>query len=232
MSTDTGPVYDHAAADFNAVYVGGELLEGAEIRSVPWDIGAPQPVVINWERAGRIRGEVLDAGCGLGDNAIHLARHGHHVTAIDAASEAINQARQRAAGLGIEFVVADATDLSAYEGRFATIVDSALYHTLSEENRRRYVATLYRVARPDALLNMMAFATVPGGMPAGLSVTEETVRADLTRAGWTITDLRRDVFSGVAAAVEKFAADTGLVLELDEFGRSRLPVWTIEAYRT
>ena len=39
-------------------------------RRVPWDIGEPQPVVMALADAGAFTGDVLDIGCGLGENAI------------------------------------------------------------------------------------------------------------------------------------------------------------------
>lgn len=140
--------YDFTTADFNAVYEGGDLLPGAAIKSVPWDIGEAQPAVVEMEREGRFRGEILDVGCGPGDNAVFLAGLGYRVTAVDAASTAVEQARQRARGLDVEFAVADATSLSGYEGRFDTVLDSALYHTLDERGRLRYVAALHRATSP------------------------------------------------------------------------------------
>ncbi len=98
------------------------------------------------EALGGFSGEVLDIGCGLGDNAIYLASRGHSVTGLDGSPAAIEEARRRAAdagvlnptagSAGVTFDVADATDLSGYEGRFDTVVDSALYHCLDEDGRR------------------------------------------------------------------------------------------------
>ncbi|HXO51162.1 MAG TPA: hypothetical protein VN888_09055 [Mycobacterium sp.] len=44
--------------------------------------------------------------------------------------------------------VADATDLSGYEDRFDTVVDSALYHCLDDEGQQAYIAAPAR--RPSA----------------------------------------------------------------------------------
>jgi 2-polyprenyl-3-methyl-5-hydroxy-6-metoxy-1,4-benzoquinol methylase len=231
MSSSSDQSYDFTTADFNSVYQGGELMAGAEIKSVPWDIGEEQPAVVELERLGRIRGEVLDAGCGLGDNAIFLARSGYRVTAIDYASGAIDQAKQRARGLDIEFAVADATVLAGYEGRFDTVLDSALYHTMDESGRQRLLEALHRSTTPGARLNMLCFANATGGMPAPLSVSETSVRTALDAAGWSVTDLHQTAFVGVASAVREFANKAGLNPDVDEKGRFLWPTWMVQADR-
>jgi 2-polyprenyl-3-methyl-5-hydroxy-6-metoxy-1,4-benzoquinol methylase len=92
-------------------------------------------------------GADMDIGC-LGDNTALLASLDLHVTGLDGAPWAIEQARAQAAakGLDLEFAVADATKLEGYEGRFDTVLDSALYHCLTEDERHRYLAALTRAA--------------------------------------------------------------------------------------
>ena len=53
-------------------------------------------------------GAVLDAGAGTGRVALDLARHGHDVVAVDRDPDLLAVLRDRAAGLPIETVVADA----------------------------------------------------------------------------------------------------------------------------
>ena len=51
----------------------------------PWDIGQPQPAVVRLASAGGFTGAVLDAGCGTGENALHVASLGWPVLGVDVA---------------------------------------------------------------------------------------------------------------------------------------------------
>ena len=60
-----------------------EQFESKSQGQAPWDIVGPQPAIVWREEAGAIRGSVLDAGCGTGENARYLASRGHEVWGID-----------------------------------------------------------------------------------------------------------------------------------------------------
>lgn len=38
----------------------------------PWEIGRPQPVIMNLVEKGIFNGEILDIGCGTAENAIYI----------------------------------------------------------------------------------------------------------------------------------------------------------------
>src|SRR5689334_13801862 len=69
--------------------------------SPPWDIGRPQRVVARLAAAGGFVGSVLDAGCGTGENALHIAARAVAVMGVDVAETAIAQATAKAAARGI-----------------------------------------------------------------------------------------------------------------------------------
>lgn len=77
--------------------------------------GRPSPHLAS-EVAGLAPGSALDAGCGLGGNAIWLAEQGWRVTAVDVSAVALEQAATRVAEVGadlaarITWLHADATD--------------------------------------------------------------------------------------------------------------------------
>ena len=51
----------------------------------PWDIGRSQPAILRLADEGTFAGAVLDAGCGTGENALHVASLGLHILGVDVA---------------------------------------------------------------------------------------------------------------------------------------------------
>ena len=228
-----GTPFDVASMDFEALYRGDPAFDGISLDRMPWDIGEPQPLIVQLEQEGRFAGRVLDAGCGTGDNAIYLAERGYSVTGVDGSTTAVDKASGRAAerGAAADFQVADATRLDEFSQEFDTVLDSALYHCLPEEARTAYAAALHRVTKPGATLHLLCFADES---PA--AVSQDNLRSHLDQH-WRITGI--DLFH-YSAAVDKPTAEhlfdrvsPGIADKLgtDEQGRRTFPMWHLRAER-
>ncbi|MEB4210057.1 class I SAM-dependent methyltransferase [Mycobacterium sp. 94-17] len=110
-------------------------------------------------------GSALDVGCGTGDSSIYLAQRGWHVTGVDYVAKPLAKARAKAgaAGVSVDFVHADVTQLSqsGIGTGFELIVDNGCLHNMSGDDREAYVREVSALAAPGARLLIVAFP--PGG---------------------------------------------------------------------
>ena len=162
----------------------------------PWDIGRPQPVFTRLAGQGLLRGRLLDAGCGTGENAMMAAAHGADALGVDVAPAAIAKARGKAAERGstARFEVADVLDLGRLGQTFDTVVDSGVFHVFDDGDRARYVASLAAVMRPGATCYLMCFSDrQPGTMGPRRVSQNELVTA--FRDGWAAASITAEAFA-------------------------------------
>jgi 2-heptyl-1-hydroxyquinolin-4(1H)-one methyltransferase len=86
--------------DFDPAYRGEAAQFGAGIRPL-WSLGEPQPEIVALIDQGKIKGDVLDAGCGEAALSLHLAALGHNTVGLDASPTAIELAKAEAAKRGL-----------------------------------------------------------------------------------------------------------------------------------
>ncbi|RSN48197.1 SAM-dependent methyltransferase [Amycolatopsis sp. WAC 04197] len=147
----------------------------------PWDFGGPQPAVVR--AAGSFIGTVLDAGCGSGENALHVASRGFPVLGVDVAETALAIARRRASELGLdaEFMTADALHLERLGRRFDTVLDCGLFHAFDADERVAYVKSLEAVTK--GTLYILCFSD---GENAGPHPVKREALTKPFGAGWRV----------------------------------------------
>lgn len=158
----------------------------------PWDVGRPQPAVVRLAAEGGFAGAVLDAGCGTGDNALHIASLGLPVLGVDVAETALAIAREKAGdrGLEVEFAAADAFELERLGRTFETVLDCGLFHTCDGEERPRYVASLASVTGHGGTLHVLCFSD-NGPDPGPHPISQEALGAAFNSStGWDVVTIR------------------------------------------
>ncbi|ODR11800.1 SAM-dependent methyltransferase [Mycolicibacillus koreensis] len=196
----------------------------------PWNLGEPQPELARLIEDGKIRGTVLDAGCGHAEFALATAVAGHSVVGLDISATAIAAATAAAADRGLttaHFAQADLTDFAGYDGRFDTIVDSGLLHSLPAGKRQGYLASIHRAAATGAVLYILAFAAETFGAerdpdrggPHGF--TDDELRATVAPL-WVVDDLRLATL---------YSTTPGHQAGTDSSGRGMMAGWLLHAHK-
>ena len=127
-------------------------------------------------------GRALDAGCGTGKMAVHLAERGWQVTGVDAVERPLARARERAAAAGVtdrvSFVRGDVTRLDRVLGDnglgetgFDLVTDVGCLHGLSEAQQQDFGSWVGDHTTTGAHLVVLAAMPRKGLGPRGLDKT-------------------------------------------------------------
>lgn len=222
---------DSEVMDWDDAYRGEGEFEGEP----PWNIGEPQPELALLIAEGKVRSDVLDAGCGHAELSLALAADGYTVVGIELTPTAVAAATRAAAERGLSsatFVQDDITTFTGYDGRFNTIIDSTLFHSLPVESRDGYQRAVYRAAAPGAAYYILVFAT--GAFPAELEMKPNEVTEDELRTAvgkyWQIDEIRPAFIHANPIPMP----DTGFAMpahETDSRGRMKLPAFLLSAHK-
>jgi SAM-dependent methyltransferase len=164
--------YDRCALTYDLVFA------GAEIRSEIWSIA---------DRYCIPGTRLLDLGCGTGDDAIHFARRGLHVTAIDISPAMIEQLKLKCGGT-IQCHVADMQTFCSREERF-----DGIFSNFSALN---YVSDLRWLRRVNLTPGShVVFTTLGRFYPLGsaISILKGKPRLALRRLSKSCLVVREDI---------------------------------------
>jgi SAM-dependent methyltransferase len=201
----------------------------------PWNIGEPQPELAALISDGKVRSDVLDAGCGHAELLLALAADGYTVVGIELTPTAVAAAKKAATERNLPnatFVQDDITTFTGFDGRFNTIIDSTLFHSLPVEGRDGYQQSVFRAAAPGAAYYILVFAK--GAFPAELEqkpneVDEAELRAAVGKY-WEIDEVRAafihaNMPSGPDAPFQLPPHDH------DDKGRMKMPAFLLSAHK-
>jgi SAM-dependent methyltransferase len=145
--------------------------------SVPWADFAPYPRLVSALAGLPAGGRALVVGCGLGDDAEHVASLGFTTVAFDVSPTAIAAARRRFPRSTVEYVTADLlSPPRAWVGAFDLVVEVFTLQVLTGAARRTALVQLARLVAPGGRLLVIARARDehedPGELPWPLTWAE------------------------------------------------------------
>ncbi|MET0899326.1 MAG: class I SAM-dependent methyltransferase [Mycobacterium sp.] len=215
--------------DWDSTYRGEADFDGPP----PWNIGEPQPELAAVIADGKVRGTVLDAGCGYAELSLALAAQGYTVVGIELTPTAVAAATQAAQDRGLDnatFIQDDISTFTGFDGRFDTILDSTLFHSLPIEARDGYQRSVFAAAAPGAAYYILVFAA--GAFPPDLEqkpneVTEAELREAVGKY-WTIDEVRPAFIHANMPQIP------GIPLpphDRDDKGRVKMPAFLLTAHK-
>lgn len=218
--------------EFDEVYRGESARMGVGVRP-PWSLGEPQPELAALIEQGKFHGDVLDVGCGEAAISLYLAERGCTAVGLDLSPTAIEFARREAEKRGLtnaSFEVADISSFTGYDGRFGTIVDSTLFHSIPVEAREGYQQSVARAAAPGASYFVLVFdkAAIPEGPP--YAVTADELR-EIVSKYWVIDELKpARIYANFPEGFAEMPGAPRMKVDDEPNGRKSVAAWLVSAH--
>jgi len=145
--------------------------------TVPWAELAPNQHLVSALAGACGGGRAIVTGCGLGDDAEHVASLGFATVAFDVSPTAVDAARRRFPRSAVEYVNADLlSPLRSWAGAFDLVVEVFTLQVLTGAARRTAFAQTAQLVAPGGRLLVIAGARDehddPGTMPWPLTRAE------------------------------------------------------------
>ena len=163
-------------------------------KPIPFFRCIPDESLHTWIQDNQFRpGRVIDIGCGMGRNAIYLAKCGFSVDAIDFSAASIAWAIENAKKENalVNFICDSIFDHSIDPETYNCIYDSGCLHHLKPHQRFQYLKLVFDLLKPGGHFGLSCFnpkGAEPmsdygvyreGTMNGGMGYTEQKLRAVL-----------------------------------------------------
>lgn len=161
----------------------------------PWDIGHAQAAFVHLGKQMAKDLKVLDVGCGTGENALMFAELGFDITGIDYVTEAINKAINKANNRKskAKFYILNALNLENLNQKFDVIIDSGLFHTLSNSERLYFKKSLSKVISLNGIYYMLCFSDLELNRFGPRRISKEEIYHTFNQ-NWNVISIEPEIF--------------------------------------
>lgn len=189
-----------------------KFFDSAYKNTAPWDIGQPQPALLELLDEIEPLDPILDVGAGTGHLTLWLAEKGFSVIGIDNSEVAISQAQAKlgksnaSISQQVEFRVGDALHPTLIPEAVKSVVDSGFFHVFGPDDRRVFVQELAEKIPAGGRYYLLGFAIQSPIPNAPRKVSPDELKGLFSlKNGWQILILRQAQFHTVGGNVPAIA---------------------------
>lgn len=136
-----------------------------DIQKIYWADLKPNPLLLDWIKKYQSTGDMkaIIIGCGLGDDAEALSRHGYRVTAFDISPSAIQMCKQRYPDSQVAYKVADLFALpEEWISGFKLVYECNTIQILNQPKRAKAIEEISGLVAPGGEVLVSCRSRNPG----------------------------------------------------------------------